>query len=824
MAGALGLAGEYTSSNTIPGALTAPIFGLPMCSGSATSNELSNKAMYPLFLRAIAPDASMGEFLASFCAYMGWTNVNIISSVESYGISLSTSFQNAAAARNITISRSAQVQLTWTSAQYQSLVASLASSPTRVTIVAMWPQYFIPVMLQAYAAGFGSEWTWVGADVMTVVMSVLQTSSNPTPSVLAYFEGILSVFPTEIDPSSNQYRRLSAKWTNQFGDDMFNTTPYALFGAACLEVMARGFLTVANRVGVSALVSRAYNVTLDDFLSPVETVTGRAVFSPLGDRIGVYQVLNIQKGTNVPVYESNTTGLIRQISTPYFADGTSAIPSWRPKTVTIVPGYSDPVVILLIVLVTGVMVATCASFAALVHYRGSLRVGHVGIEFAAVMAFGILVSLASVPVFAGPPTPLKCGVAFWSMQLGLTACISGLAARMFQIYQVFDNQLLSKSLVMSKKVLGVFFAGFMGAQLLIMCVQLAAAPTSPGSVVNGATVAVFCTYPSVLQQGLVCATTGLIVLALLGITWISYKVRHVHTPFSETSYLVYTVHHVLFAIITTFALSAYFNSSPYIAFYIKGVALLYANGAMLISMVLRHAVALVQAKGTSSLASQRALQAVSTQNLSNSTRASENGSRSALFTQKQAVKTYNHLHGVYPIQIGTGLFRKWVETHITLYADEGILAIHSVSDQSISGSSALSPQQRSPRPSSRPPPSTTTSATTSSSARALLLRRCLMDADPVDVPHCIVLTLGNGVEAVSIKYPASVERQRWAAALASTGIGGGIGESSRRGSGSGGSGGKSGNGQVTSRSRAASLVDRIIKGGKGVPDVIGNDG
>lgn len=65
--------GEPFSTNTLSSALVSSRFGIPQCSGSASTDELNNRGSYGLFFRAAAANSHMARlYVKTFIEHYGW--------------------------------------------------------------------------------------------------------------------------------------------------------------------------------------------------------------------------------------------------------------------------------------------------------------------------------------------------------------------------------------------------------------------------------------------------------------------------------------------------------------------------------------------------------------------------------------------------------------------------------------------------------------------------------------------------------------------------------------------------------------------------------
>ena len=74
-----------SSANAIPVAEILSPYKLTTLSPSATSVKLSNKEVYPYFLRTVPPDNIQARVMANILHQMQWTYVSLVYSEDAYG-------------------------------------------------------------------------------------------------------------------------------------------------------------------------------------------------------------------------------------------------------------------------------------------------------------------------------------------------------------------------------------------------------------------------------------------------------------------------------------------------------------------------------------------------------------------------------------------------------------------------------------------------------------------------------------------------------------------------------------------------------------------
>ncbi|ORZ36757.1 periplasmic binding protein-like I [Catenaria anguillulae PL171] len=738
-AGSLGLVGEWASKNTIPAALATPTFRMPMCGGASTSDELSNKVEFPLHFRLIPPDKSQGIFLAQVCKYLEWTSVNLMTVNEPYGLSLAKMFTDTAKALNITIQRSYLIQQNWAlPSEFDPLLASLADSPSRITLFMGVPEKFAHVVKSAAKFKFGSDWTWVGGDAWVATQDVL-VEYNLSAAEKAILDGLLFAWPAETAPGHPRYDLMNQRWQQQFGNTNFSTTSYALNLASCVEVLAYSWLSVIQREGLGRVLNRTYSPRLEDFIgTPRDTVSGRAVFTPEGDRNGTFELFNTYKGAS-KVFLRYSDGSFTKINEPIFANGLSTIPDGKVKYIHMYPSTESPGVQAVLGITGIAMALVLGSWCMIVYYRKSRRIRHLGLPFTAVLCIGLLVSLLTPFLAAGYPTDFTCSAQYWTLVLGFSLSLSSIWIRSYRIFKVFDNRVLSKSQSVKTSSLVRRMLILPIVQVVLLSIGQAQGPFRPSVKSVGAIVQYSCVDDSGRHIGnsMLYTASALDAAILVLLAWVSYKIRGIHTSFKDTVFIAYSIHNLIIAAIVSSAIAALFDGQSLVMYYVKSCGTLYANMALFSTMVFRHVYHLP-------LEARQARDGANAMNAMNDDQEDSSGiddgtpssgASGSVGTASQ-LGSKSIFAGVYAVKQSTGFFRRWAKCEVTMLQNEGLLSIF---DPACKGS-----------------------------GRAVRVKYCILDIDPPDYPLCLAISC-PGTDAFAIQFNSQTERSRWAAVMSTAG-------------------------------------------------------
>ncbi|ORZ36741.1 periplasmic binding protein-like I, partial [Catenaria anguillulae PL171] len=539
--GMVGLIGEWVSSNTVPAALASDAFNIPMCGGAATADELSDKDTFPLFFRLLPADSGQGEFLAQLALHLNWTTVNLISMNHAYGQSLSKKFKSVAQTLNIAVERNYLAQPSWTIAEATTVLSGLTDSSSRIVFFMGMAEDFMVIPKAASKLNLSpNDWTWVGGDAWSSLYSIGTSkgtpgASNLTDSELLFLQGTLHVYPAEVVPGFARFDSMAARWKQQFGNNIFSESVYALFLASCSEVLIQSWVDILARVGVQSVLNRTYVPTLADFIStPRDTVSGRAAFSTTGDRSGSFEVYNLQKSGSNQLYMRYVAGSFVQVNEPVFANGVSAVPNWKARYTEMYAAIDSPGV-QAVLAATGVSMAlVVGSWCMIVYHRKSRRIRHLGLPFTAFLCVGLLISLVTPFLASGYPTPFTCTAQYWTLVLGFSLSLSSIWIRSYRIFKVFDNRVLSKSQSVKTSSLVRRMLILPTVQVVLLLVLQFQGPFLPLSKKTTSSVAqLLCADISGKGIGdiLLFSAAGLDAALLAMLAWVSYKIRTIHTSY-----------------------------------------------------------------------------------------------------------------------------------------------------------------------------------------------------------------------------------------------------------------------------------------------------
>ncbi|XP_038071136.1 metabotropic glutamate receptor 4-like [Patiria miniata] len=121
----IGIVGTSRSTTSIVAAKATNLYEIPMISGYATSDELSDKGRFPYFLRTAPPDKLQARAIIDALLRFKWFYVGVMYSVDTYGIRGTQELLNLADKNGICVAFSIAVRKTATETEIQEAVSKI---------------------------------------------------------------------------------------------------------------------------------------------------------------------------------------------------------------------------------------------------------------------------------------------------------------------------------------------------------------------------------------------------------------------------------------------------------------------------------------------------------------------------------------------------------------------------------------------------------------------------------------------------------------------------------------------------------------------------
>ena len=139
----VGVLGPGWSSEAVPVASLYNVFQIPMISGSATSDELSDKNRYEFFSRVCPPDRFLADAIVDVLFHFDWTYIIVLYSEGSYGENLAKQLDKKLKGSGLCFAISYRISSVADDAEYEELAEKLAEEKNSRIIVSFMDTFDI---------------------------------------------------------------------------------------------------------------------------------------------------------------------------------------------------------------------------------------------------------------------------------------------------------------------------------------------------------------------------------------------------------------------------------------------------------------------------------------------------------------------------------------------------------------------------------------------------------------------------------------------------------------------------------------------------------
>eukprot|EP00455_Lapot_gusevi_P014942 TRINITY_DN1752_c0_g2_i4.p1 TRINITY_DN1752_c0_g2~~TRINITY_DN1752_c0_g2_i4.p1 ORF type:complete len:672 (+),score=72.54 TRINITY_DN1752_c0_g2_i4:301-2316(+) len=176
-----------------------------MISSSATSPTLSDKTQYPTFARVVPSDSFQGVALAKLCANLGWRNVAVLYTTDSYSSKLAEVFFDTAKQLKLSVLSSQSFEPGAQDVRTQLSV--IQASGANIILLLLLAQDARTVFLYAKTMDMiGPPYLYIGVDGWFEA-----TNSLLQPDVASLVSGSIATLPF-IDDQSPSYQKFLTDW------------------------------------------------------------------------------------------------------------------------------------------------------------------------------------------------------------------------------------------------------------------------------------------------------------------------------------------------------------------------------------------------------------------------------------------------------------------------------------------------------------------------------------------------------------------------------------------------------------------------------------
>ncbi len=342
----IGAVGPMTSSQAITIGTLFSLFQMPLLATTATSDELSNNARFPYFMRLVPPDRFQAQAMTDIIVHYNWSYVSLVYSEDSYGTNGAKQIEKEAKLKGICIDYIAKIPIDDKDSDYDHIVKKLRQySKARVVVLFVDNRYGKALFKALERKQILNYFIWIGSDAMRGTQNSLAANGmitlgfplGTTQEFVDYYH-----YLTPLNSSDNPWFRLhwqsyyDCKWNPMKGEkncSNYETKPYpyksisqwtskpydgAYTFAYALHSMIQE--TCPNAFTNPGLLPDC--IKGDILLSYMKNVSftglsGQIKFDSVGDMIGQYNVFRYYHGKEeqqIGIWDKDEDGLMLEES------------------------------------------------------------------------------------------------------------------------------------------------------------------------------------------------------------------------------------------------------------------------------------------------------------------------------------------------------------------------------------------------------------------------------------------------------------------------------------------------------------------------------
>ncbi|KAI8895824.1 periplasmic binding protein-like I [Globomyces pollinis-pini] len=439
----LGVIGSGFSRLSILNALITETYGIIQCD-FCTNSQLSSKSQFPNFFRTIPTDDSEAAAIIGYIKQSGWERITLVYTNEAYGQGLSSTMTILSRAAGISIVSSYAFDIGGTAKQANDIMLNVQGVESKIIVFLGYAKEYGTVIDAAIKNHvFGKDYVWIASDGIADWKVVLPSASQ---SLIA---GTLIFLPQEASGSEaiafNEYWSQNRLYMGSNATELPSTFSY--FASSCVDLMIHGFhrlLKSNDNLTVEDLGTGKLNDLLtvpESFQFPnLATPSGFVKSDENGDRIGNFDIFNIQPDGSSLIVSTWTDGKRMDLAPYYYPGGSSIQPKDRVivEDIAIYAHLGGTLSILSIIFFVIVGLIWLVTFVGTIKYRNSIVIRKSSGSIGLVMQLALLLANFQFLIMIGKPTPVICVLDSFILPISFSAYYGVLLMKSFRLFRVLN--------------------------------------------------------------------------------------------------------------------------------------------------------------------------------------------------------------------------------------------------------------------------------------------------------------------------------------------------------------------------------------------------
>lgn len=458
--------GPGTSAQAVVTQTLAKLLGAATLSSAASSPDLSDKALYPTFMRTIPSDAFQARVFVDLCVYYGWSQVGLIFTTDSYGAAAANEVEEYARMKNNVVQiagkvafaknmrngtmlkngfmllKNAQVKIFIVIAVYQDSLFAL-SVATEMGLVGSGYAYILgdSITLSPLGGSTGVDVSGaLGVQLSKVSSAMFDRVAenwlkfNVPGNIETDFDGKVSsgyyhFLPSE--PSPLNYSAYGGPFPFR-GEYAYDSVTMML---TAIEGLARNNVTPCN-TAISSYRKALFRAIQN---TAFEGVSGYVTLDKQGDRNDVsYDVFNVVNKSNEWVKVGSWSGSALKIEVePTWSNGDKGRVNAPVSQQSAVERQFSSARVLGVLLGCSVLVFITVNLCLLYHFRSTFTIKCASPKFVVLINLGGALMCCSVFVGYPPSAPYACSLEPILGHLGYSLVFGPLLVKTWRIKKLF---------------------------------------------------------------------------------------------------------------------------------------------------------------------------------------------------------------------------------------------------------------------------------------------------------------------------------------------------------------------------------------------------
>lgn len=520
----------------------------------------------------------------NLCVAFGWSEIAIISSTDSYGSGLAQTISDAATSAGVTVAANVAVDLT--STDITAGIKEIQAAGARILVVVIETDEWATVQTSMQKVGYSpsavvaSDWL-LGAGSAYIVeatgynlvrvrispsdrasLSLFHVSNlvffkstwngwistNPPSGFGAFFDWIYATAQAR----SAQYPGLMDLFSTAQSQTSLTIDTVFIYADAIRRVVQAGGNPRNPHVLLPALFET--NLTL---------CTGSTAFNENGDRLGPFDILNVQAGQSVLVGKFQTGAPYQSITPVIWPSGDTTVPvDHIPRTKTWL-SYGSGAGIAMAVLAAVGLFGVILTFGIFIWQRNSAIIISSTWEFLLVMLVGSAIGYGSIFTWLGEPTKAACSLRIWLPPIAFSLIMAPLLAKTWRLHRIFTLGSLKVTPIRLWK-LAVFSSILVLIQVVICIFWLSLGTVEPITVndPSSSTTAFVLCNQNKSNRIATWVTFGFTGFCLVIGAYYAFRVRNLPKEFNESRWIGFVIYNSILAAVIVIVLGYSLPHAP----------------------------------------------------------------------------------------------------------------------------------------------------------------------------------------------------------------------------------------------------------------------